>query len=108
MNLIAKLTTGMLLLLGIASVAAAQINLDISKTAASDRIPVAISPFSGGAPEDIAAIIAADLQRTGKIQPQPPQARADYAVVGQASAGGTRGWGRSHLRPSFQWPRRPA
>lgn len=92
MNLIAKLTTGMLLLLGIASVAAAQINLDISKTAASDRIPVAISPFSGGAPEDIAAIIAADLQRTGKIQPQPPQARADYAVVGQASAGGTRGY----------------
>lgn len=88
----AKLITGLLLLLGAASLAQAQINLDISKTADSGGIPVAIAPFTGGAPEDIAAIIASDLKRTGKVLPQPPQARADYSVVGQASAGGSRGY----------------
>lgn len=92
MKAIEKLFIGLLLLIGMTSFAYAQINLDITKKVEGGGIPVAIAPFGGGAPEDFAGIIAADLQRTGKIAPQPPQAPADYSVAGQASPGGSRGY----------------
>ncbi len=44
------------------------------------------------APENIASIIAADLQRTGKFAPQSAGSRADYSVAGQAGSGGSRGY----------------
>ncbi len=87
-----KLFIGLLLLIGMSHFAQAQINLDITKKVEGSGIPIAIAPFGGGAPEDFAGIIAADLERTGKIAPQPPQARADYSVTGQASPGGARGY----------------
>lgn len=70
----------------------AQLTIDITKGIEGKGIPIAITPFSGGAPENIAGIIAANLQRTGKIAPQPPQTPADYSVTGQASPGGSRGY----------------
>ena len=73
-------------------VAHAQITLDITKGVGGSGIPIAIAPFGGNAPENIAGIVAADLQRTGKFAPQPPQARADYAVAGRAVPGGSRGY----------------
>jgi len=89
---IEKLFIGLVLLIGMTNFTQAQINLDITKKVEGGGIPVAIAPFGGGAPEDFAGIIAADLQRTGKIAPQPPQASADYSVAGQASPGGSRGY----------------
>lgn len=79
-------------LLLVGSLAHAQLTIDITKGIEGRGIPVAIAPFGGGAPEDIAGIIAANLQRTGKIAPQPPEARADYSVTGQAGSGGSRGY----------------
>jgi TolB protein len=76
----------------VSSVAHAQLTIDITKGIEGKGIPIAITPFGGGAPEDIAGIIAANLQRTGKIAPQPPQTQADYSVTGQASPGGSRGY----------------
>jgi TolB protein len=70
----------------------AQITLDITKGSEGSGIPIAIAPFNGGAPEDIAGIVTADLQRTGKFAPQPAGSRADYSVAGQASSGGSRGY----------------
>lgn len=70
----------------------AQLTIDITKGIEGKGIPIAITPFGGGAPENIAGIIAADLQRTGKVAPQPPQTPADYSVTGQASPGGSRGY----------------
>ena len=70
----------------------AQITLDITKGVEGSGIPIAIAPFGGSAPENIAGIVAADLKQTGKFAPQPPQVRADYAVVGQAAPGGSRGY----------------
>jgi len=70
----------------------AQLTIDITKGIEGKGIPVAITPFGGGAPTDIAGIIAANLQRTGKIAPQPPEARADYSVTGQAGSGGSQGY----------------
>ena len=83
---------GVLFLLLGGGFAHAELTIDITKGIEGKGIPVAIAPFSGGAPEDFAGIIAADLQRTGKIAPQPPQAPADYSVAGQASPGGSRGY----------------
>jgi TolB protein len=68
------------------------LTIDITKGIEGSGIPIAIAPFRGGAPEDIAGIIASDLQRTGKFAPQSPEFRADYAVIGQAGAGGSRGY----------------
>jgi TolB protein len=68
------------------------LTIDITKGIEGSGIPIAIAPFRGSAPEDIAGIIASDLQRTGKFAPQSPEFRADYAVTGQAGAGGSRGY----------------
>lgn len=90
-----KSTLGLLwlfVLLLTGGAAHAQLTIDITKGVEGKGIPVAIAPFGGGAPQDIAAIIATNLQRTGKIAPQPPQARADYSVTGQAGSGGSRGY----------------
>lgn len=84
-GLIALLLTGCLAL-------AQPLTIDITKGIEGSGIPIAITPFGGGAPEDIAGIIASDLQRTGKIAPQPAGARADYSVTGQAQPGGARGY----------------
>jgi len=68
------------------------LTIDITKGVEGSGIPITIAPFSGGAPENIAGIITANLQRTGKIAPQPAGSRADYSVTGQAQPGGSRGY----------------
>ena len=52
--------TGLLVLL-ISALAQAQLTIDITKGVSGSGIPIVIAPFGGGAPEDIAAVIAADL-----------------------------------------------
>jgi len=68
------------------------LTIDITKGIEGSGIPITIASFGGGAPEDIAGIVASDLQRTGKIAPQPAGSRADYSVTGQAQPGGSRGY----------------
>lgn len=92
MKLIEKLFSVLIVLFGVASLVHAQINLDITKKVESGGTPIAIAPFGGGAPEDIAGIVAADLQRTGKFAPQPSSVQANYSITGQASQGGARGY----------------
>lgn len=91
MNPITRLFTLLVLLLG-GGLAHAQLTIDITKGIEGSGIPIVVAPFSGGAPEDIAGIIAADLQRTGKFASQPAGSRADYSVAGQANSGGSRGY----------------
>ena len=91
MNLSTRLLCLLTLLLS-SSLAHAQLTIDITKGIEGSGIPIAIAPFSGGAPEDIAGIIATDLQRTGKFAPQSGGSRADYSVAGQAGSGGSRGY----------------
>lgn len=91
MNLFTRLLCLLTLLLS-SSLAHAQLTIDITKGIEGSGIPIAIAPFSGGAPENIASIIAADLQRTGKFAPQSAGSRADYSVAGQAGSGGSRGY----------------
>jgi len=81
-----------LLVLYCVGLAQAQQTIDITKGIEDRGIPIAIAPFGGGAPEDIAGIIAANLKRTGQFVPRPSGAPADYAVAGQARPGGSRGW----------------
>ncbi len=84
--------TGLLFLLLSSLLAHAQLTIDITKGVSGSGIPIVIAPFGGGAPEDIAAVIAADLQRTGKLAPQSTGSPADYTVTGQAQPGGSRGY----------------
>jgi len=91
LNLFTRLLCLLTLLLS-SSLAHAQLTIDITKGIEGSGIPIAIAPFSGGAPENIASIIAADLQRTGKFAPQSAGSRADYSVAGQAGSGGSRGY----------------
>lgn len=79
-------------LFGVGPLAHAELTIDVTKSIGGSGIPIAIAPFSGGAPENISGIVASDLQRTGKFAPQPPNARSDYAVTGQATPGGARGY----------------
>ena len=84
---------GLIALLLVGRCALAQpLTIDITKGIEGSGIPIAIASFGGGAPENIADIIASDLQRTGKITPQPAGSRADYSVTGQAQPGGSRGY----------------
>ena len=83
--------TGLLVLL-ISALAQAQLTIDITKGVSGSGIPIVITPFGGGAPEDIAGVIAANLQRTGKLAPQSTGSPADYTVTGQAQPGGSRGY----------------
>jgi len=84
---------GIMALLLVSRFALAQpLTIDITKGIEGNGIPIAIAPFGGGAPEDIAGIIAANLKRTGKIAPQPAGSPADYSVTGQAQPGGARGY----------------
>ena len=94
MKVIKKITWLAVLLASVFSLATAhaQINLDITKGVGGNGIPIAVVPFGGRAPENIASIVAADLKRTGKFMPQSSTDRADYAVVGQAAPGGSRGY----------------
>lgn len=94
MKAIERTTWFLVILMGVFGVMAAhaQITLDITKGIEGGGVPIAIAPFSGGAPENIAGIIASDLQRTGKFAPQPAGSRADYSVAGQANSGGSRGY----------------
>ncbi len=87
-----KIFGAFLILLGVGAPAHAELTIDVSKGIEVGGIPISIAPFGGGAPEDIAGIIASDLKRTGKFTPQPQDARADYSVTGQANAGGPRGY----------------
>ncbi len=85
------LRLGFLMLLCV-GMAQAQQTIDITKGIEGSGIPIAIAPFGGGAPVDIAGIVANNLQRTGRFAPRPPETPADYAVAGQARPGGSRGW----------------
>jgi TolB protein len=107
------LLLGFLLLIH-GAMAQAQQTIDITKGIEDGGIPIAIAPFGGGAPEDLAGIVAANLQRTGRFAPRLPGAPVDYAVAGQARPGGARGWvvqfqltgaqGASLLNLSFDVP----
>lgn len=92
MRTIAKLSGLIVLLLMGRFTLAQPLTIDITKGVKEGGIPIAITPFGGGAPEDIAGIVAADLRRTGKIAPQPAGSPADYAVTGQTQPGGARGY----------------
>ena len=87
-----KIFGALMLLVGSGSLAHAELTIDVTKGIQGGGIPIAIAPFAGGASENIAGIIASDLKRTGKFAPQSPDVRADYAVTGQASPGGSRGY----------------
>ncbi len=67
-----KLLSVLLVLLGLAGNAQAVIEIEITQGGES-AIPIAIVPFgwsgAGEAPEDIAAIISSDLQRSGNFSP---------------------------------------
>lgn len=91
MNSSIRLLWLLVLLLG-SGLTHAQLTIDITKGVEGGGIPIAIAPFGGGAPEDIAGIVASDLKRTGKFAPQSPEFRADYSVTGQVSPGGSRGY----------------
>jgi TolB protein len=94
--------------------AQAQQTIDITKGIEDSGIPITVAPFGGGAPEDIAGIVTANLRRTGQFALRPSGAPADYAVAGQALPGGSRGWvvqfqltgtqGASLLNLSFDVP----
>ena len=87
-----KIIGALMLLSGVGSLAHAELTIDVTKGIEGKGIPIAVAPFGGGAPENIAGIIASDLQRTGKFAPQSPDVRADYSVSGQANRGGARGY----------------
>jgi len=87
-----KIIGALMLLFGVGSFARAELTIDVTKGIEGGGIPIAIAPFGGGAPEDIAGTIAADLQRTGKFAPQSSGSPADYSVTGQAQPGGSRGY----------------
>lgn len=87
-----KIVGALALLLGVGPLARAELTIDVSKGIEGSGIPIAISPFGGGAPENIAGVIASDLKRTGKFAPQSGGTQADYSVTGQASPGGARGY----------------
>ena len=92
------------------STAAAQLRLDITR-GVENAVPIAVVPFGGeatGTPTDVSAIIAADLQRSGRFAPLPraqmvdqPQPgdpirfadwrllKTDYLVVGRVENQGT-------------------
>ena len=92
MRIVMKLFGLIALLLAGHFALAQPLTIDITKGVEGSGIPITIAPFSGGAPENIAGIITANLQRTGKIAPQPAGSRADYSVTGQAQPGGSRGY----------------
>lgn len=92
MKAFVRMIGALLLLLGSVPLAYAELTIDVTKGIQGGGIPIAIAPFAGGAPENIAGIVASNLQRTGKFAPQSPDARADYSVTGQASPGGARGF----------------
>ncbi|HXG28377.1 MAG TPA: Tol-Pal system beta propeller repeat protein TolB [Nevskiales bacterium] len=54
----------------------AQLNIQITK-GAEGALPIAIVPFAGTAPQDIAGIVAADLQRSGRFRVPSPQSYGD-------------------------------
>lgn len=60
--------------LGLANICWAQLTIQITK-GRDNPVPIAVVPFgtadTGALPEDIAAIVGADLQRCGQFSPQP-------------------------------------
>lgn len=92
MKSLVKIIGALTILLGIGSLARAELTIDVTKGIEGGGIPVAIAPFSGGAPEDMSGIIGSDLQRTGKFSPQSAGSPADYSVAGQVQPGGARGY----------------
>ena len=110
-------------LLALASAVAAHAQLTIEITRGVEgALPIAVTPFAGGGqfgPErDIAAIVAADLKRSGRFEPfqQGPavatlddvdyelwrQRSLDYLVVGQLSSVGENVAARFQLADVFQ------
>ena len=68
MRIVMKLF-GLMALLLVGRFALAQpLTIDITKGVEGSGIPITIAPFSGGAPENMASIISADLEINGKTQ----------------------------------------
>ncbi len=69
-----RLQRVILLLLALPSIAAAQLEIEITR-GAGKQTPIAIVPFGwqgeGTAPMDVTAVIAADLERSGRFAPLP-------------------------------------
>lgn len=68
-----------LLLLCVSAVARAELTIEITG-GGEDAIPIAVSPFSASGvavPEDVAGIIAADLYRSGRFRPTPPESQPE-------------------------------
>ncbi len=63
-----------LLLFGLAWSARGELTIEITQ-GVEGAIPIAVVPFAGqaGLPEDVAAIVRADLGRSGRFQPLPPR-----------------------------------
>jgi len=59
-----------LLLWGWHLTAAAGLTIEITQ-GAEGALPIAVVPFGGSAPEDVAAIVASDLKRSGRFKPLP-------------------------------------
>lgn len=87
--------------------AAAGLTIEITE-GAEGALPIAVVPFGGSSPEDIAAIVASDLKRSGRFKPLPasdmlarPHTKADVdfrdwralkqesLVVGQVAPSGS-------------------
>jgi TolB protein len=97
----------LLVLCGWHLTAAAGLTIEITE-GAEGALPVAVVPFAGSSPEDIAAIVASDLKRSGRFKPLPtsdmlarPHTKAEVdfrdwralkqesLVVGQVNPGGS-------------------
>jgi TolB protein len=50
--------------------ATAGLTIEITE-GAEGALPIAVVPFGGSSPEDIAAIVASDLKRSGRFKPLP-------------------------------------
>jgi TolB protein len=100
----------LLLLWGWHLTASAALTIEITE-GAEGALPIAVVPFGGNAPEDVAAIVASDLKRTGRFKPLPaadmlarPHSKAEVdfrdwralkqesLVVGQVSPAGSGGY----------------
>jgi TolB protein len=66
--------------------------LTLPKALKAAEFPLPSPPFGGGAPEDIAGVIASRSATYRQICASIPGSAADYSVTGQAQPGGSRGY----------------
>lgn len=74
MNLLRTRALWLFLLLGLSTLARAELTIQITKGEGS-AVPIAVVPFgwqgAGAAPYDVASVVASDLARTGRFKPVP-------------------------------------